>query len=246
MILFGEGYVNVKLFACAVADHLLLEAGDKLAGTELKGVVFSSAAVKSNIVNIACKIKNSGIAVLSSTILNVDYSCVTLTDTVKFLVNILVGNGNSLALNLDALVFAELYFGLNGDNGGENETIFADGNDVEINIIINILKTAFLDGSVKSFGIKSVYSVLIEELLAVHTLDDVAGSLALTETGNVELSDILAVSSSAGLLKGFSVNCDFQLSAVGFGCGAGFKTHNNYPPNRNNKLNYVLAISKLL
>ena len=61
-----------------------------------------------------------------------------------------------------------------------------------------------------------VDSVIVEDVLAIHLLDQVTGSLALAETGDVELAGILLKRLGDSVAKGGGVNGDFKLYAAVF------------------------------
>ena len=55
-------------------------------------------------------------------------------------------------------------------------------------------------------GNKKICGILIENALAVHTLDDGAGSLTLTEAGDVDLAHLLTVYLADGLVEGLLIH----------------------------------------
>ena len=86
LILFRELDVDVKLFTGLVADDLILEAGDELAGAERQGEVLALAALKRGAVDEALKVDIRDIAVFSLTLTGQDTG-IALAHTVDLGVN---------------------------------------------------------------------------------------------------------------------------------------------------------------
>ena len=242
VILLGEGDIYVKLVVDGMSDDLILKTGDEIAGAQLELIAFGLAALKSDIVDKAFKIKDDLVAVLTGTVIDVDEAAVLLEKLVQLSVDVLVGNcGGGLVQN-DALIIVELDFGLDGDDSRELQTVLADSSDIQIDLVVDIFKTALVDSGLQSNRIEIVDSVFIEELFAVELLDNAAGSLALTETGNGKLMSVLAICFGTGLGEILGAHFDLKLLAVYTGIGAADKTHGCYPP-KNKWFAYYIIIS---
>ena len=192
VILGGECNVNVKFLVDALANDLLLKSGNEGAGAELKSVISALAALKCNAVAEAFKIDNGGIAKLCSSVGNVDLTRVSLTDSLDLTVNILVAYGSNFLFYLNTEIVLDLNLRLYVNLCGENETVLVDRNYVKLGLT-NSVDSSFLKSLGVSVGNKVVDSVLIENAGAIHLLDDRAGSLTLSEAGNGDVLDLLAI-----------------------------------------------------
>ena len=63
VVFLREGEIKIKTITNGMTDDSLFKAGDKGAGTELEGVIFSCAAVKGDVVFFTLKIDNDFVAV---------------------------------------------------------------------------------------------------------------------------------------------------------------------------------------
>ena len=78
LVLLGEGHVHVELLAGSVANNLLLETGDKAAGTQNQAVMLGLAALKGDAIHKALEVDISGIAILSLAIAGNDAAVAVL------------------------------------------------------------------------------------------------------------------------------------------------------------------------
>ena len=108
MIILGEGYDYVELIADAVANDLILEAGDELTAAELEGVILALAAFKCLIAEEALEVDNDFVVHLSGSVLNRNYTCILLSDDLDLLLDILVCDLLDFLGSLDALVVRDL------------------------------------------------------------------------------------------------------------------------------------------
>ena len=215
LILLGELDVDIELVAGVVADDLLLKAGDEVAGAELEVIFLRLAALERLAVAEALEVDDNGVAVLCGTILNGDHAAVALTNAVDLLVDHLVGDLGGELLDLDAVIVLDLDLGLNNDGRLEGEAFLrhvgrletGDGDD---------LQACCLARLVQRLGIAILHRIVIENILAVHLLDDGAGRFTLAEAGNSELLRLFFEYLRNSLHKGFAVY--LYLYLIGVGC----------------------------
>ena len=92
IVIFGECYVYVEFFINILAYNLFFKTGNESAAADFKAEVFCLAAFKSLAVTETFKIENNCIAVFSSSVSNVDNSCILVSYTFNICVNICVSN----------------------------------------------------------------------------------------------------------------------------------------------------------
>ena len=190
MILGGEGYVNVELFASVMTYNTLFKAGNELTGTESKLVSAVLTAVKCNAVNKAFVVDNCDVTHCCCTVGNFGLTSISASYGLDLAVNLFVGYGSENCLNLDACIICQLDLGLNGHNCGHNNFVF-DRNDIKFRAGNDSLAGSVDDLFPVSVD-KLVDSILKEDAGTVHLFDYRAGSLAASEAGNVEGVSLLA------------------------------------------------------
>ena len=185
----------------------------KHAGADLEAVVLGLAAVEGDAVDEALEVEDYGVAVLHGA-LDVEIAGVALAGVGELGVYLLVGDGGLGVGDLEALVLAEGHDGI--EVGGEG-----DGADlVLVDVVVGDgggahgVEALFLDGELKGLGGELLDGVVVEDVRAVHALDDHAGGLALAEAGDVYAVLQLAVGLVDGLLKGLGVYFDLEDSGV--------------------------------
>ena len=87
LIVLRECNVYVELVADVLANNLILKSGDKGTGTELQRELLTLAALESNAIKEALEVDYSGIAVLCSSVLNGNASCVSVANLFDLCVN---------------------------------------------------------------------------------------------------------------------------------------------------------------
>ena len=87
LVVLGECNVYVELLTDVLSNDLILETGDKGTGTQLQGELLALAALESNAVQESLEVDNSGIAVLCSSVLNGDASCISVAYLFDLCVN---------------------------------------------------------------------------------------------------------------------------------------------------------------
>ena len=204
MVLLREGHVNVKLLTDLLANDLILKAGDKCAGADLKIVALSLTTVESNSVNRALVVDVCDIALLARSVGDLNGSCVSLANLLDLLLNVLLGSLSNLLCNLKCIVACDLYLRLNKALSlkhdvtvGRNEIKLGVSNDVEAGLLKCLLKCV---------GNARVDSILKEDTLAVHLLDDSLRRLSASEAGNVDILYVLLVRLNFSFLKSFLAN----------------------------------------
>ena len=187
LIVLGECYVDCEVLTCGLANDLLLKAGDKLTGADLKLEAVFLATVECLAVHEALKVDNNGIAVLNCSVLDSDKSAVSLLHGLELVVNVLVRDSLDILFNFYTLIIGNLYLGL-------SDALYLEGNACvlgksgNVNLgSVNESKLSLVDSAANDLGNHSIYSIIIEAALAVEIFDHLTGSLALSESGNVDL-----------------------------------------------------------
>ena len=116
---------------------------------------------------------------------NLVYAGVALADGVELIVNILVGNALILALCFETLVLAESDLGVKGNFKSVGSGAVIGHVHIDDGRSADHAQLGFIKAELESLGGELVHSVLIEDLCAVHALNDSARSLALAEAGNI-------------------------------------------------------------
>ena len=231
MILFGEGDVQVLLFADGHANHLLFKARDERAAADFQGLTLRRAALERNAVDSARVVEVHSVGVIHAAVGHVDGTRALLLILADARLNFVLGDDFlRLHFNRQVLVFAQRHVRTHENFRGELQFLArADFLHIHLRTIHNV-DVVFLDG----FGIQRrenrVQRVVVEHAFAIHTLDDRAGRLALAEAGDVNLAAILEISLIQGLVEIFSGDNKGQLHLV---AGNLFKTgaHRNlFPP----------------
>ena len=201
-VLRGEGHVNVEFVADAVADYLLLKAGDKGTRAEGEVIFLSLAALECLAVDKALEVDNGDIAVLGCSVVNVNYSCASLEHMLDLVIDFLGGDLRVALLGGEALVCLEGYFGLNGDVEAHLNALFGI-HLLNVNIagMINGSDACFVISGLNGFGEDYLERILIEYLLAIELLDHHKGSLALAEAGDGDGLSLLHVCLLDGSLE---------------------------------------------
>ena len=229
MVLSGEGQLDVLDVAGLHANNAILEAGDEGAGAQLQAVVLCGAACEGNIVLQADIVDDSGVAQLSCAV-HGDQLGSTVHEDLQLLVNSSLGDGGQDLVCLQALVLLQGDFGANGDQSLEGEAFLAQGQDLDLGGS-HVVQALLSDGCVASLGVDQLQSLFVEDACAVHALDDLTGSLALTEAGDVDAAAVLQVNlvqASLKLLSGnFHDEFDFVLFLV---FNNALDNHVDFPP----------------
>ena len=222
-IVLGEGDINILLLAGLHADQLILEAGDKAAGTDLQIKGIALAALESNAVVKALKVDVGGVALLDGA-LHCHQTAVAVSHLLETGVHV-GGHDLHLSLNgLQALVLAQFHLGIHGDSALKHGAFLADALDLHLGIA-NDLQLLLVHGALVSVGQNGVDGFLIKDLGAVHALDHLAGRLAGTEAGNVHLTAHLQIRLVDGGLELLGAHLDGQSDSALFQFFAAFDSH---------------------
>ena len=91
--------------------------------------------------------------------------------------------------------------------------------------IAHDLQLLLLHGGLIGVGQHDIHSLLVKDLSAVHPLDDLAGSLAGAEAGDIHLATHLQIGLVDSLLEFFCADLDGQLDLALFQIFTGLYTH---------------------
>ena len=222
-ILLGEGDVDILLVAGLHADNSIFKAGNKGVRTQLQIVVLALAALETLTVQEAVKVDDSGVAQLGFA-LDGNQTGSTVNQRLQLALDVSVSDLDLGLGSGQALVLAQLDFGLDGNDSLKGQAFLAHGDDLH-GRICHYVQTLLLDGLGVSGGIKCVHSIFIENAGAVHALDDLTGSLALAEAGDRDAALALTVSLFDGGVEFLSRNLNYQFyGAVFFFLGT-FNVH---------------------
>ena len=191
-VVFGEGHDDVLLVACLHTGELILEAGDERAGAERQGIALGLAAVKRHTVHEALEIQNDGVAGLGLAVDGLDAG-VAFLHAAELCVDLCLGDGNGLLGNLNSLVFAEGDLGIQLGGDGQNDAAVLGGLHIGNGGLADGLELLLDNGSFVDLGEDLVDSVFIEDLRAVHPLDELARGLALAEAGDHDILTDLGI-----------------------------------------------------
>ena len=187
LIILGECYVDGELLIGVLANDLLLKAGDKLTGADLKLEAVFLAAIECLAVHEALKVDNNGIAVLNCSVLNGNESAVLFLHSLELLFNILIGYSLGRLFNFYTHIVGNFNLGLGDALYLErNAVLLGKSGNVDLGSV-NESKLSLVDSAANDLGNHSIYSIIIEAALAVEIFDHLTGSLALSESGNVDL-----------------------------------------------------------
>ena len=193
MVILGEGDVDILLFTHIHADNLLLKAGNELTGTQLQVKVSALAAVEGNAIVKALKVNVGGVAHFSST-LNILSGSNVLSHPIQLSLNLSIGNGNLSLLHFQALILAQSDLRVDlGGQGQGNHTVVTDLHIGQVGTT-NGLELLLGNGKVINFGEDLLQAIFIEDVGAIHSLDHLPGSFALTEAGDLDILASLHVS----------------------------------------------------
>ena len=214
VVVLGEGDVDVALVAGLHADELLLKAGDEGPGAQLQAVALGLAALEGHAVVEALEVQHDGVAVLGGAV-GGDQAGGALNKGLELAVNILVGHG-SLGLGRgEALVVAQLDLRADRHDGLEAEAVLAGVQNLHVGIGHGI-QLLLLDCLGIGLGVNIVDGIFIENTGAVHSLDDLAGRMALAETGDGDAAALLLVDLIDSGLKLLAADLDDELDSALF------------------------------
>ena len=230
MVLGGEGYIDIKALANLMTDYTLFKAGDKLTRAKRKGVILAFAAFKSNIADKSLIINNSSIAQLRlGTLGSLSHTSIAVSHGIQFILNVSVRYLIALALNLQPLVLAQSDLRLNSNLG--NKGVLGTVRIFQLHLGIgNRFQTGFLESLLVGIAVAGIDGVLIEIALAYHLVNDALGSLALTETGDIELGGILLKGSVQRLGILLTIYGNIQFVQVGVHFFGFIQFHLSCPP----------------
>ncbi|MPM69304.1 hypothetical protein SDC9_116249 [bioreactor metagenome] len=185
MVLLREGDFDILLLANFHTHHLCLEAGDKAATTDNKGLALCGAALELNAVHTAGIIQIHGVAVLHGT-LHIHHTRYAFAQLFNSGGHVLVRNIIRTLFYFYTLVLAQLHLGLNCHLDAKNQGILAfrqafDG-DVRP---VNRLNAVLLNGALVSIGVENIKGIIEKRQGTIHVLNHLAGRLAFTEAGHI-------------------------------------------------------------
>ena len=234
-IVLGEGDIDVLLLTHLHADKLIFKAGYEAAGADLQVKILTLAAVESHAVVEALEVNVGDVALLYGA-LHAHHAAVALGHFLQPGVHI---GGHDLHIGLgclQALVLAQLHLGINSDGSLEGHAVLAAVLQLHLGIAHD-LQLLIADGLLIGIGQNDIHGLFIKDLRAIHALNDLAGSLAGAETGNVHFAAHLQVCLVDGNLKILGADLDGQCDLAFFQFFTGFYTHFVFPPFSINKLN---------
>ena len=229
-VVLREGDVDVLLLAGLHADKLLLEAGHEAAGADLQIEILALAAVEGHAVVEALEVDVGGIALLDGA-LHGHQTAVAVSHLLQTCVDVGSGHLDLRLGGLQPLVLAQLHLGIHGHGALEHHAVLGAGLQLHLGIA-HRLQTLFLHSGLVGIGQDDIHSLLIEDLCAVHLLDDLAGGLADTEAGYVDLTAHLQIRLVDGGLELLGARLDGQSDSALLQFLAAFHSHLFIPPFR--------------
>ena len=215
VVVLGEGDVDVLLLTGAHADDLLLKAGNKLAGAQLQVKVVALAALEGNAIVEALEVDVGGVAHLGGTLHGLG-GCDVLRHPIQLGLHLLVGDVDFGLLHFQPLVLTQSDLGVDfGGQGQGDDVVVADLHIGQVGTVDG-LEILLGNGKVINLGENLLQTVFVENVGAIHGLDHLSGSLALTEAGELDALAGLHVSLVDAGLHQFLVDFDNDGSLVAF------------------------------
>ena len=215
VVVLGEGDVDVLLLAGAHADDLLLKTGNELAGTQLQVKVVALAALEGYAIIEALEVDVGGVAHLGGTLHGLGGSDI-LRHPIQLGLHLLVGDVNLLLLHFQTLVLAQSDLGVHLSGQGQGDDVVVADLHVGQVGTADGLEILLGNGEVIDLGENLFQTVFVENVGAIHGLDHLSGSLALTEAGELDALAGLHVSLVDTGLHQFLVDFDNDGSLVAF------------------------------
>ena len=184
-------------------------------GAQLQDIALSLAAVEGLAVHKALEVEDQGIAHFRSAVHGGDTG-VALGHAVQLGINLLVGDVDLSLGNLQALVLAQGHFGIQSGFDGQNDGAVLFLVQVNDGGHAHGVQLLLHNGLLIDLGEQLIDGVLKEHLSAVHTLDDLAGGLALAEAGDGDVLAVLQIGLVEAVLKGIlgNRNYDFGIAVL--------------------------------
>ena len=223
-IVLRELDIDVEFLADFVADDLIFETGDELAGAEGQLVAFALAAFECDVVDEAFEI-DDGHVVEFGLAVDFDETGAALLHGGKFRVDVFVGDFGDGLLEFKALVVADFDLGFDGSFQREGQAVFADFLEVHVEGVVDDLEAGFLDGFFDSVGIDDLERIFVEDAFAVISFDHAAGSLTFAEARDGDVLSLLLECLVDGIVEGLTVNVDDEFVEIGIDFFGRFQTH---------------------
>jgi len=223
-IVLRELDIDVEFLADFVADDLIFETGDELAGAEGQLVAFALAAFECDVVDEAFEIDDGHVVEFGLTV-DFDETGAALLHGGKFRVDVFVGDFGDGLLELKALVVTDLDLGFDGGFQREGQAVFADFLEVHVKGVVDDLEAGFLDGFFDCVGIDDLERIFVEDAFAVISFDHAAGGLTFAEARDGDVLSLLLECLVDGIVEGLAVNVDDELVEIGIDFFGRFQTH---------------------
>ena len=229
-VVLRERDVDILLLAGLHADELILEAGDEAAGTDLQIEVLALAAVEGHAVVEALEVDVGGVALLHGA-LHGHQTAVAVGHLLQAGGHIGSGHLDLRLGRLKSLILAQLHLGIHGHGALEHHAVLGAALQLHLGITHDV-QLLLLYGVLIGVRQEDIDGFLIEHFRAVHLLDDLAGSLAHTEAGYVDLTAHLQIRLVDGGLELLGARLDGQCDPALFQFLAAFHSHLLFPPFR--------------
>ena len=231
VVLFREGDVDVEFLVDLLADDLLLKTRDKLPGAEHERLMLALAARKRLVVHETFVVDHDGVAVRRRAVIHRDKAGLAVLEFRQLRVHVRVGHVDRRFFGFHAEIVFDGDLRFDGDHRFEDKALFADRDNVQVDLIFDELIAALRDRAIQRVRIHDIHRIFVEHLFAVHPLDDAARRLALAETRHVDFFNVPMIRLFDRLLKLLGAHFHFQLHAVrGVGFGCFLQTHCLLPP----------------
>ena len=213
-IVVRELDVDVKLLTGLVADDLILEAGDELAGSQGELVALALAAFECLAVDEALEVDGGEVVVLGLTV-HLDKASRALEHGVDLTLNVLVGDLDDRLLSGEALVVVQLNVRLYGDFEAEFYAVLVHFLDVDVVGVVDDLNAGLFHSVGDDLREELLKSVIVEDALAVIFLDHSAGGFALAEAGDADVLLLAVEDLGDSVVELVAVHSNFKLIEVG-------------------------------
>ena len=223
-IVLRELDVDIEFLADFVADDLVFEARDELAGAEGQLVAFALAAFERDIVDEAFEVDDGEVVEFGFTV-DFDETGAALLLGSEFGSDVFVRDFGDGFLELEGLVVTDLDFGFDRGLQGEGQAVFADFLEVDVEGVVDDLEAGFVQSGFDSVGINDFECIFVEDAFAVISFDHAAGRLTFAEARDGDVLSLLLERLVDGVVEGFAVNVNDQFVEIGIDFFGRFQTH---------------------
>ena len=182
-VVLREGHVDFLILAGLDAHKLILKAGDEGAGAEVQAVIGAFSAAEGFAVLIAVEVDDDGVAGPGGTV-HLHDAAVALADGLDLKIDVLFRDLSRGLVGRQTLVLAQGRHGIQGGFKGDRQRLVLADLVIRDGGIAHGALAAGIDAGTVRLQRQGIDGLVMEHVLAVHTLDHRAGRLASAEAGD--------------------------------------------------------------